>query len=195
MRISDRVPVAPRCLATLVASVPGAPLRGPLLTAFVSEEELAADRERHVSLGRAPVDHVPTHDELCGWSLACSCGAAAGKWLGVRKDDMYVSPVCFACGTCGKTVDVFDETVDGWNGEIDRKKRRKARPASTFALRCGGCKGTMWQPAVVVTYQADAEDFTNVPADRWQDFFDVIAIGGTCARCGVVALPASFECA
>lgn len=196
MRISDRTPVAPRCLGTMVASLAAAPLRGALLAAFVSEEDMARAAEWHASLGRAPEDHVPTHDELCAWSLACRCGAAAGKWLGVRRDDIYGSPVCFACAACGSTVDVFDETRDGWNGEIDRKRRRRGKqPASTFALRCGECKGTQWQPAAVVTYQGDAADFATVPAERWQDFFDVIAIGGTCARCGAVAVPASFECA
>jgi hypothetical protein len=195
MRISDRVPVAPRCLGTMVASVAAVPLSGPLLAAFVSEEDMARAREWHAHLGRAPADHVATHDELCAWSLACTCGATAGKWLGVRTDDVYSSPVCFACAACGKLVDVFDEAVDGWNGETDRKRRRKARRASTFALRCGECKGTQWQPAVLVTYQGDAEDFAGVPIERWQDFFDVIAIGGTCIRCGAVAVPASFECA
>ncbi len=194
MRISDREPLPPRCLATVVARVPEEPLRSALMTAFASEEELAKARERHERLGRSPTTYVSTHDELCTWSLACTCGEQTGKLLGVRSNDVYASPVCFACGACGKTVDIFDAAVDGWDGEIARKqRRRKARPPSTFALRCPGCKGTSWQPAVVVTYQGEVENYAKVPPERWQDFFDTIAIGGTCTKCEMVALPGSFE--
>lgn len=98
-------------------------------------------------------------------------GAGLPLRVGGGQDDVYGSPVRFACAACGATVDVFDEAVDGWNGEIDRRRgRRRSRPASTFALRCGACKGTLWRPAVIVTYQGDAGNFTNVPAERWQDF-------------------------
>jgi hypothetical protein len=196
MRISDREPVPPRCLGTMVARVPEEPLRSALMTAFVSEEEMARDREQHERLGRAMATYVATHDELSAWTLACTCGSEAGKLLGVRTADVYASPVCFACGGCGKTVDIFDATVDGWDGEIARKqRRRKARPASTFALRCPGCKGTSWSPAAVFTYQGEPDNFAKVPPERWQDFFLAIAVGGTCTRCEAVTLPGRFESA
>ena len=57
------------------------------------------------------------------------------------------------------------------------------------------CASRAWHPAVVLTYQGDAETFAKAPPERWQDFFDGMAVGGTCVRCGAVALPASFECA
>lgn len=82
-------------------------------------------------------------------------------------------------------MDVFGEARDGWSGEMDRKRRRRGEPpASTFALRCGECKGTQWRRAAQVTYQGYAADFATAPAERWQDFFDVIAIGGSCVRSG-----------
>jgi hypothetical protein len=196
MRISDRVPVIPRCLGKVVASVPDEPLRGLLIEALASEEKLARDREWHARLGRPAAEHVSVHDALHAWSLKCTCGGDTAKLLGIRRDDLYASPVLLACTTCESSVEIFDEMVDGWNLEVSRKKpRAKARPASTFALRCPSCKGTAWQPAAVFTYQNLALTPDVAPEDRWQDFFDVMALGGTCTRCEEVSLPAHFKCA
>jgi len=194
MRISDRVPVPPRCLGSVVARTPEEPLRSLLAVAFVSEEEVAQSLAAHLRLERDPATHVPPHEELAAWTITCTCGGDTGKLLGVRKDDIYVSPVLFGCSGCGKSTTLFDETVDGWNGEVDRKRRRRKTPPSTFALRCARCKTTAWRPAVVLAYQCQEGDLGEA-ASRWQDFFDAVGIGGTCVGCGAVTLPASFECA
>jgi hypothetical protein len=194
MRISDRAPVPPRCLGSLVATTPTEPLRALLATAFVSEEEAARALEQHLRLGRDAASHVPPHEQLAVWTLACACGGDAGKLLGVREHDLYVSPVVFGCAGCGKSTGVFDAALDGWNAEVDRKRRRRKTPASTFALRCPQCKTTSWRPAVVLAYQCQESDLGDA-APRWQDFFDAAGVGGTCVGCGAVTLPASFECA
>ena len=196
MRISDRVPVPPRCLGKLVPSAPEEPLRGLLVEALATEEKLARDREWHARLGRPASEYVSVHDAMCAWSLTCTCGNDTAKLLGLRREDLYASPLYFACTSCQKSVEVFDETTDGWSAEVSRKKpRAKARPASTFALRCGSCKGTAWKPAVVLTYQNLAANPEVAPEDRWQDFFDGLALGGTCVRCEEVTLPAHFKSA
>ena len=117
------------------------------------------------------------------------------KLLGIRRDDLYASPVLYACTSCETSVELFDEYTDGWKLEVSRKRPRvKARPAPTFALRCPSCKGTAWRPAVVFTYQNLAASPNIAPDESWQDFYDVIAIGGTCTRCEEVSLPANFKC-
>ena len=189
------MPVPPRCLATVVASVPEEPKRGELTAAFATEEVLARDRAWHDRMSRPDVEYVSVVEELSTFALRCTCGSDAGKLLGVRTNDVYVPPVCFACSACNKSVEIFDETVDGWNGETDRKRRRRKKLPSTFALRCASCKGTAWHPAVVVTYQGEASSYLAAGGDRWQDFFDVFAVGGTCVKCGTVSVAASFECA
>ncbi len=194
MRITDREPVPPRCLGSLIVKSPEEPLRSLLAAAFVSEEEVTQGREQHVRLGRPEESYVPLHEMLTVWTIACPCGNDTGKLLGVRKDDVYVSPVLLACAGCGKSTTLFDEANDGWNAEVDRKRRRRKTPASTFALRCPRCKTTGWHPALVLAYQCQEGDLGEA-APRWQDFFDAVGLGGTCVGCGAVTLPAEFECA
>lgn len=165
-----------------------------LSAAFFSEEEVAQAFTQHTRLGRPESTFIPPNEEVAVWTLGCACGGESGKLLGVRTADVYVSPVHFACSSCNKSTPVFNEAVDGWNGETDRKRRRKKTPPSTFALRCPKCKTTAWQPAIVLAYQCQEGDLGEA-ASRWQDFFDAAGIGGTCVGCGTVSLPAGFECA
>lgn len=195
MRITDRTPVPPTCLAELSPRVPDPELRDALAAAFVSEKAETDSRAYHTRLDRPADAYVSPRDELCAWTLACVCGSPTGKLLGLRKDDVYVPPVVHACTACTRTVALFDESRHGWNAEVSRRPRRpKAVKPSTFALRCPACKSTTWRTAVVVTYQGDPTAYAPL-ADRWPDFFDVLAVGGTCDRCEAVTLPAAFECA
>ncbi len=168
-------PSPPRCLLQVMPSLSGEPVRARLLDIFDPES----------SSVRA---------ELAVWNLRCPCGCDEGMVVGVRKDDVYVPPVRLVCARCNASSVFFDPTVDGWNAEVRRKpKRSKAQPIGTYAWHCRSCKKTKFRPAVLVTYQGD--NYEGIPKERWQDFFDVICVGGECVGCGRADFVVSHECA
>lgn len=183
----------PRCLLTLRATKPDAELRARFAALFVTDEDEAKASAWHASKSPEKT-YVSTRDELTSWNLACPCGADRGKLFGVRKDDQFTGPVRFACTACAETVVIFDALADGWNAETAKRKRKaRKEPKMTFAMHCRKCKETVWHPSALVTYQG--ESYAELPKERVQDYFDVIALGGTCATCGSVALGFHEECA
>jgi hypothetical protein len=73
-------------------------------------------------------DSEPWKD-WAGWSLTCGCGSTKGKVLGYPLKDydkeykgppVFISPLAFLCSSCGKTTEIIDTDLHGYNAEIER---------------------------------------------------------------------------
>jgi len=92
-------------------------------------------------------------------------------------DELCAWSLACRCGAAGKRLGVRRGDIDG----------------SPMGFACAACGGTVdvfdairdgWN-GEIDRGRRDAGSLATVPAERWQDIVDVIAIGG----------PASFECA
>lgn len=164
-----------------------------MIDAFISPEEDAQARAHHLALGRPEEEWISVRDEIEVWSFGCACGSREGKIFGVRVNDQFNGPLRFACAACQASAPLFDKAVDGWNAETSKRKgRAKKEPKTTFALYCKGCKNTVWEPAMLVTYQGD---LVGLADDARANHFDSAAFGGRCKSCKKLSLGYTEELA
>ena len=114
------------------------------------------------------------------FGLACPCGEPA-MLVGVAYNWDVVD---LACGGCGREAALYDPTRHGRLGS--RGRNDYARPPFEAVPYGCMCRMMLFEPAVLLGYEADAEGA--------QDFSWLVA-GGRCAACGVHNLIHDAACA
>lgn len=160
MRVAPLHLPPPSCLAPLRTSRAESELRRALVEAFVSDEDDASALAAHRALGRSDASWVSTRDELEAWRVGCPCGEDVAKLYGVAEHGSFGAPIFLACAACKARALLFDRALHGYDACTSTRKR-KPRPApdARVALHCRACKESVWRPAVVVTYQGDADNY------------------------------------
>jgi hypothetical protein len=150
---------------------------------------------------------VKRHSLRVQVELSCPCGGNAGALLGHplkglnKKYDgpeIFVSPLAFRCGACGKTLELLDTERHGYHGELgaSAKLRGQGRRSS---FRCPRCSGTDFQPAVALSYagatldlweDSDEDDDDEV---KVEDYFEGFELRGKCSRCGVESIISELD--
>lgn len=144
------------------------------------------------------------------WSARCVCGENKGHVLGYSLRDFspeyegaefFISPLGFRCVSCGKTTEVIDTGLHGYNAEISKldggggdSNVRGAGERKSFP--CPQCRGQVF--LLVLRFAHAHFDLMEDEPElepRAQDFFDAFACEGTCVSCDATTNVTNFELA
>jgi hypothetical protein len=143
-------------------------------------------------------DQAPTT-----FHLTCGCGCQIGNLLGYPlssfkpefTDSDFVGPLAFLCTQCGKTTEVIDTRIHGYDGEIGSSVTIRGK-GKRAAFQCAKCKTEEMRVTVHFQYDGGELDLTeDDPSIDVQDFFGGFDAQGKCAICQEEFSIASFELA
>ena len=155
-----------------------------------------------------PTDSEAWHD-WAGWSLTCGCGASKGMVLGYPLKEcnpeydgppLFVSPLAFSCSACGKTTEIIDTDLHGYEAEIDKESGQHyptvRGTGNRTAIPCPHCGATDFSVKAFCAHQA-FDLFRTEPdlAPCAQEYFDSFDCHGVCESCGKESSLANFELA
>jgi hypothetical protein len=131
-------------------------------------------------------------EQIRCFKVACKCGSAVGRVLGMWEPPVLRDPIALECRACGVVSLVFDQAIHGFNGAVEpyQGERQVPRDPLTCSTTCASQFHTL---GAVVTYQLDEAELDQ--ALGLENQFDVIAFAVECAECGRTSDFASFECA
>jgi hypothetical protein len=144
------------------------------------------------------------------WRIACPCGCAHGRLLGLRLENCgqsICSPLAFECTECGAVTEIFDSDQHGYDAELDKEeialgiahysKQSVAEQLEEYGPRqffqCTDCDGDSFTFIFsFIFWNIDAlaqeEDWD------WENFFSVIVDYCRCDNCARTSLsPANFD--
>jgi hypothetical protein len=149
-------------------------------------------------------------EECARFAIACSCGGTKGKLLGhplsscnpeYAGSPCYVSPLAVQCGSCGRTTELIDTKIHGYNAEIsklddgigDSNYRGSGDRAIVTCPECGGNEFSFTVHFGHSHFDLIQDEPELEP--RAQEFMDGFDCRGLCTSCGAEASRANFELA
>jgi hypothetical protein len=158
----------------------------------------------------AAVKNMGPWEENIGWQLTCECGAKQGKILGYSLKEyssdylgpeIFVGPLAFQCSSCGKTTEIIDTDLHGYDAEIGKLEGKQFSvtirgQGKRKSFPCLNCQATSF--GVTVCFFHNNFDIIEDEPDlepRSQDFFDAFDCLGVCVACSEESRIANFELA
>jgi hypothetical protein len=153
-------------------------------------------------------DSEPWND-WAAWSLTCGCSATKGKVLGYPLKDfdpeykgrpLFISPLAFLCSSCGKTTEIVDTELHGYNAEIEKMSEHRyptlRGTGERTAIPCPHCQTSEFSVKAFCAHpHFDLIEDEPELEPRVQEFFDSFDCHGVCASCGKESSLANFELA
>jgi len=149
-------------------------------------------------LRAAAVASSKEDDEWVTWAIGCTCGADKGAVLGYPARDYnpkytggaFIGPLAFRCADCGRTAEIIDTAVHGYDGEnaveaggTNRTTLRGSGERSQS--RCPGCGKGAYTVTIALSYpHFDLIEDEPELQPRAQDFFMAFSCCGHCDACG-----------
>jgi hypothetical protein len=144
----------------------------------------------------------PEHINPVFW-LRCDCGCDSHFILGHqwRNPDygnvaVFLSPLALRCNKCGKTTELFDTAIHGYDAELCAFASSHRGEGERTEFICEKCGPRETQVFVRFEYPDDLlqSEFDKYRG-REQDLFSWFSLIGKCAGCGRLIEVTDFECA
>lgn len=133
----------------------------------------------------------------------CTCGHANHLVLGQywRNSDnknvqVFLNPIDLRCESCGKTTELIDTNVHGYDGELGHGSAIMRGEGELVEFVCVKCGDHPFQLYARFEYPNDLfeDDFADFEG-RQQDLFTWFSLVGTCSNCSELDQICNFECA
>jgi hypothetical protein len=184
----------PRCIAGFVAR--NTELPGVAFDGHASLSDLKSQVLNSMTV-EAPEHINPV------FALSCSCGTIEHYVHGYRWRNpdyhnqlVFLSPLALECASCGKTTDLLDTDIHGYDGELGHGTATVRAEGHRVVFECPTCGRQPLGAFVRFEFPDDLfdGDFKEY-AGRQQDLFTWFSLVGKCSRCSRLLPIADFECA
>lgn len=163
----------------------------------------------HLSRSQLPIDvpsgvtiEAPQHINPV-FALSCQCGGTRHfvhgyRWINqdFHNACVFLSPLVLECAACGKTTDLLDTDVHGYDAELGHGSATVRAEGDPVVFECPKCGRQPLESFVRFEYADYLFDghFTDF-AGREQELFSWFSLVGKCPQCSQLLAVADFECA